>query len=91
MSTQIKRFGDSLQITNSIGEVLLCQNINHVWYSEESLKRGVVQFYDLDSSRTDVGYYESYFLADVVDENDIPFTKETFRDFVFNNLGYTPC
>ena len=91
MNVKIERIGDSIQITNSIGDVLLCQNITDVWYSEQSLKRGVIQLYDSNSFRSDVANYNSYFLSEAVNENDVEFTEETFRDFVFNNLGYTSC
>lgn len=91
MTIQIRAFGGSLQIIDrATGQILLSQPREDVWYSEISLKRGVVQFYDANTSRTNKGNFESYFLANSYDSNNVLFTEETFRDFVFNNLGFTP-
>jgi hypothetical protein len=91
MNIKIKKFGGSLQIINqTTGKIVLSQPSTDVWYSEISLKRGVIQFYDANTSRTNVGNYESYFLTDAVDSNGVSFTKESFREFIYNNLGFTP-
>ena len=91
MAFKIFIVGSSIRVDDlTENKIIISQPARDTWYQEESLARGVIQLYDDNSPRQNVGLYDLIFLSDAVDENNIPYTEETFRLFVYNNLGFNP-
>tara|TARA_R110002049_G_scaffold309180_1_gene518123 strand:- start:13706 stop:14059 length:354 start_codon:yes stop_codon:yes gene_type:complete len=91
MSIKIQIIGSSIRATDlTEGKILFSEPARDTWYREDRLKAGVIQFYDDNSSRQTVGGLETIFLSEAIDENDQAFTEESFRLFVYNNIGFNP-
>ena len=88
MKISIKIVGTSLQATNlETGVILFSEEASETWYREDRLKGGQVQLYDSEGIFSTIANYPVLFLGEVVDSGGNTFTEESFRDFVFNNLG----
>lgn len=91
MSIQIKIVGSSVRATDtSTGDIVFSEPSRDTWYKESRLKNGVIQMYDDNSPRQEIKNYPFIFLSDAVDENLTAFTEESFRLFVYGNLGFNP-
>ena len=90
MSIKIKVDGSSVQATNTeTGIIIIKEPTNSVWYVESRLQDGVIQLYDSNDSQRISANFQVIFLSEAINEDNIAFTEDTFRDFVFENLGQT--
>ena len=72
-------------IDTDSGKRLLSEPIKSIWYNEEMLQKGVVQFTNIDPE--DTQHLLSVSLSDCLDSTDSFFTEESFRTFAQSNLG----
>tara|TARA_R110002012_G_scaffold119725_2_gene268822 strand:+ start:533 stop:889 length:357 start_codon:yes stop_codon:yes gene_type:complete len=92
MSFQIKRVGASLRVTDTTtGKIIISEPCRDVWYREERLQAGVIQFYDDNSPRQDIGSFPLIFLSDAVQGDFSAFDEDSFRLFVYENIGFNPA
>ncbi len=89
MSVKIQINGSALQVSDlSEGKIVILEPSSSVWYVEEDLVSGRIQFYDANGKqRVTANKFPFVWLSDAVDGDGTPFTESTFRDFVYNNLG----
>ena len=73
-------------IDTDSGKRLLSEPIKSIWYNEEMLQKGVVQFTNIDPE--DTQHLLSVSLSDCLDSTDSLFTEESFRTFAQSNLGF---
>jgi len=80
--------GSAIRVTDtSTGEILINEPTKDVWYKENRLQSGVIELYDCNDHRRKKSFAEVQ-LSEAIDENSIAFTESTFRDFVFQYLGF---
>lgn len=86
---KIEILGQALSITDTVNSNIdLSEPKGRVWYNEDSLKNGIITFYDIDSTEKVSTNLISLNLSDAVDSSLVAFTESTFRTFAQNNLGF---
>lgn len=80
--------GSALRVTDTAtGEILINEPTKDLWYKEARLQAGVIEIYDCNDHRRKRSFQEVQ-LSEAQNEDAVAFTESTFRDFVFQYLGF---
>ncbi len=91
MAIKIEIVGNALVCTDTVStEIIISQPSKDVWYKEDKLQIGKIQFYDANGLKGENRISEDFpfiLLSDAVDDTLTAFNEATFRNFAITNLG----
>jgi len=88
MAKRIKIVGSAIRVEDTVlGKIELDEPSKYMWYDSNKLDNGEILFLEKDGSKNSYIGTLKIPLANAVNSTDTPFTDETFRTFVAENLG----